>query len=181
MRTSDPYLNWLGMLIGCDRQRFVYSEMVKALHGREFCPKLRMDSNRAGDGLQLRVDFQNEHGPWGSSTNRGPCSFLEFLIGLARRMSFLMYGEGCHHHTEFYFWELIRNLGLNRCTDDMWFQTNGDFFVEDAVYRVNNRMFSKDGSGGLFPLRQYVKDQRSVEIWYQMNAWLMENSEVADL
>ena len=53
--------------------------------------------------------------------------------------------------------------------------------MEDAVNRVNGRMFSRDGSGGLFPLRRFDRDQRSVEIWYQMQAWLMENSDVGDL
>ena len=181
MRTGDPYFDWLCLVVGLNGRHQDYGELLSCLHEQTFMPKLHMDANRGGDGLQLRVDFQKEHGPWGSSTNRGPCSFLEFLIGLARRMSFLMYGEGCHHHTEFYFWELVGNLGLDKCTDGKWYAMNGEFFVEDAVNRVNGRMFSRDGSGGLFPLRRFDRDQRSVEIWYQMQAWLMENSDVGDL
>ena len=139
-----------------------------------------MDANRGNDGLQLRVDFQNEHGAWGSSTNRGPCSYLELLVGLAKRMSFLMHGEE-HSHTEFYFWHLIGNLGLIKCTDDRWHNMNGEFFVDDAIYRINERCFCAGGEGGLFPLRNPERDQRGVEIWYQMQAWLMENSDVGEL
>jgi hypothetical protein len=141
---------------------------------------MAMDTNRGNDGLQLRVDFQNEHGPWGSSTNRGPCSYLELLVGLAKRMSFLMHGEE-NSHTEYYFWRMIRNLDLTRCNDAKWNEMNGEFFVDDAVFRVNERCFCADGSGGLFPLRNYERDQRGVEIWYQMQAWLMENSDVGEL
>ena len=91
-----------------------------------------------------------------------------------------MHGEG-HSHTEFYFWRLICNLGLIKCTDDRWVNMNGEFFVDDAVYRVNERCFCADGDGGLFPLRHYERDQRGIEIWYQMQAWLMENSDVGEL
>lgn len=154
--------------------------MLNCLHEKAFRPKMAMDINRGNDGLQLRVDFQNEHGPWGSSTNRGPCSYLELLIGLAKRMSFLMHGEE-NSYTEYYFWRLIANLDLIKCTDTRWNSMNGEFFVDDAVYRINDRCFCADGSGGLFPLRRYERDQRGVEFWYQMQAWLMENSDVGEL
>lgn len=92
-----------------------------------------------------------------------------------------MYGEGDKTYAEYYFWKLIENLGLNKCTDDKWYTINGDFFVEDAVCRVNDRLFGADGSGGLFPLRKPSRDQRGVEIWYQMQSWLLENSDVGEL
>ena len=180
MRTGDPYYDWLCYLVGGKMSHQGYSRLLMALHEQVFKAKLPMDANRGGDGLQLRVDFQSEHGPWGSSTNRGPCSYLEFLIGLSKRMSFLMYGEG-NSYTEFYFWKIIGNLGLNKCTDDKYDFMNGDFFVEDAVCRVNDRQYAPDGKGGLFPLVHPDRDQRGVEIWYQMQAWLMEMSNVGDL
>ena len=180
MRSGDPYFEWLCILAGAQTTHRGYSELLSYLHEKVFRPKLAMDTNRGNDGLQLRVDFQSEHGPWGSSTNRGPCSYLEFLLGLSKRMSFLMHGEG-NSHTEYYFWRLIVNLGLIKCTDDHWYEMNGEFFVDDAVYRVNERVYSGDGRGGMFPLSRPSRDQRGVEIWYQMQAWLMENSDVGDL
>lgn len=177
--TNDPYFDWLCILIGVNGpgRHQNYRKLVNALHYEEiFQAKLPMDSNRGTDGLQLRVDFMNEHGPWGSATNRGPCSMLEFLVALARRMNFLMYRSNEHKYTEYYFWKIIENIGLDKVNDDKWFSINGQFFVEDAVWRINGRQFSPDGSGGLFPLKYPAQDQRGVEIWYQMNAWLMENS-----
>lgn len=174
--TSDPYFNWLCALIGADGHEMLAS----ALHERAFHPLLEMDSNRGTDGLQLRVEFMNEHGVWGSSSNRGPCTMLEFLVALAKRMSFLTSGEGSHGQTAFYFWKMIGNLRLDRLTDEKWYDINSDFFVEDACYRINERQYEANGNGGLFPLKKPTCDQRRVEIWYQMNAWLMENSNIGD-
>ena len=89
-----------------------------------------------------------------------------------------MNGNAAGHRTGYYFGVLIRNLKLNKLTDENWDILNGDFFVEDAVFRVINRQFDYDGKGGLFPLRHPNEDQRCDEIWYQMHAWLNENSDV---
>lgn len=180
--TSDPYFDWLCILIGVNSNfpKRNYFQLISALHRTEFTPKLAMDQNRGADGLQLRVEFMDEHGPWGSATNRGPCTMLEFLVALAKRMSFLTYGEGNHGQTAYYFWKMMENLGLSKVTDDRWETANGDFFVEDAVWRINQREFMPDGSGGIFPLKRPNGDQRKIEIWYQMNAWLLENSSMGD-
>ena len=179
-RTADPYFDWLCLKIGVDPRnpRRNYTKMVAMLHGINYIPSLALDENRAGDGLQLRVDFMNAHGPYGSSTNRGPCTMLEFLVGLASKMNFLMGAEENWHRTEWYFWRMMRHLGLRQLTDDRWDIAHGEFFVEDACDRVMNRTYDPDGTGGLFPLRQPMKDQTEVEIWSQMHAWLCENSDI---
>lgn len=182
--TNDPYFNWLCIIVGVNGigRRRNYTKLMAALHYEQiFRPKLPMDENRGADGLQMRVDFINEHGPWGSSTNRGPCSMLEFLIALSKRMNFLMYQSNDHRYTEYYFWRILENLGLDKITDDRWDYMNGDFFVEDAVWRINGRQIQSDGSGGLFPLKRPNGDQRVVEIWYQMNNWLLEQTDVGEL
>lgn len=179
-RTGDPYFDWLCMKIGVDNQnpKRNYGQMVKMLHGIDYTPILSMDENRANDGIQLRVEFMNAHGPYGSSTNRGPCTLLEFLVALAMKMNFLMGEEDNQHHTEWYFWRMIRHLGLRKYTDDFWFSCNGEFFVEDAADRVINRKYEANGDGGLFPLRGYYGDQRTIETWQQMQYWLGENSDI---
>jgi hypothetical protein len=148
------------------------------LHGINYIPIMKIDENRGNDGLQLRVDFMNIHGAYGSSTNRGPCTMLEFLVALASKMNFLVGEEDDPRRTEWYFWRLIRNLGLRKLTDENWDLRHGEFFVEDAVDRVLNRHYESDGSGGLFPLNCPFQDQRQVEIWNQMHAWLCENADL---
>lgn len=178
--TTDPYFDWLCILIGIDQRTNGrnYGTLARDLHSIEFRAKLPADKNRGMDGMQLRVDFMQQHGAFGSATNRGPCTMLEFFVALARRMSFLMCGNDSQHHTEYYFWVMMRNLGLIKLTDDKWNYLNGDFFCEEAVWRVLNRQYDPDGNGGIFPLRKYSEDQRSVEFWYQMQAWLGENCEI---
>ena len=178
--TTDPYFDWLCILTGIDYRvpGRNYGKLAQTLHSMEFRAKLPADTNRGMDGMQLRVEFMQLHGPYGSATNRGACTMFEFLIALARRMAFLMYGNSGRHQTEYYFWILLRNLRLTKLTDDHWDYMNGDFYVEDAVYRLQNRLYDRNGNGGLYPLRGRCQDQRNVEIWYQMQSWLSENCEI---
>ena len=175
---SDPYFQWLCRMIDIPARK-PYLKLAKELHGLIFLPQsaVETDANRANDGLQLRVDFMERYGARGSSANRGPCTMLEFLIGLAKRMEFIMDEEGNQLNTSHYFWQMIKNLRLIRMDDERFDSGNGEFFVQEAVDRVLFRTYEKDGSGGLFPLRHPNGDQRTVEIWYQMNQGLVEFSE----
>jgi hypothetical protein len=47
--------------------------------------------------------------------------------------------------------------------------------VNQILTNLVERTYQKNGKGGLFPLKQPAKDQRRVEIWYQMAAYLNEN------
>lgn len=175
MRMSrDPYFDWLCATVE-DREHI---ELLHMLHSIEFKAKNPADSNRGMDGMRLRVEFMDRHGAFGSATNRGPCTMLELFIAIAKNMSFLMYGNSMGHRTAYYFWILMKNLGISKITDDKWHTINGEFFVEDAVHRVVDRQYDKNGKGGLFPLQHPSEDQRGVELWYQMHAWLRENSDL---
>lgn len=170
---KDPYFDWLCTTVN-NRD---YIELAWALHQIKFQAKLPMDKNRGMDGIRLRVDFMERYGELGSSVNRTACTMLELLVSLAKKMSFLMGGNAKNHHTAYYFSILLKNLRLDKLTDDNWFRLNGEFFVEDTIFRVVDRQYDYNGNGGLFPLRHAYEDQREVDIWYQMHAWLTENSD----
>ena len=176
---NDPYFQWLCKKVGIPFRR-QYIRLAEELHTMIFLPgsTIETDANRANDGLKLRVDFMERYGAKGSSSNRGPCSMLEFLIGLSGRMAFIMGEEGNPLHTSYYFWWMIENLRLTKLSDDRFDELNGEFFVQEAVDRVLYRTYEADGSGGLFPLKHSEKDQRTVEIWYQMQEWLLESGDV---
>lgn len=177
-RDTDPYFQWLCKRAGIPRKH-KYLRVAGELHGLLFRPgnAIETDANRANDGLQQRVIFMERYGPQGSSSSRGPCTMLEFLIGLSQRMSFIMGTEDNDLHTEFYFCRLLENLRLGKLTDDRYDELNGDFFVQEAVDRVLFRTYERDGSGGLFPLKRAFEDQRKVEIWYQMQQFLQESDD----
>jgi hypothetical protein len=130
------------------------------------------DDNRASDGRELRHE-------WAAATNaevdsqwlETGCSFLEMLIALSRRCSFEAFDDG--NDSASWFWQLIDNLGFTGYRDGTDFEPEE---VEAIVYRVMWRTYDRDGNGGLFPLRCAKKDQRKVEIWYQLSEYLLQDS-----
>ena len=50
--------------------------------------------------------------------------------------------------------------------------------IDEILNKFIDRTYRASGYGGLFPLRHSKEDQRKVEIWYQMAAYLIENGYV---
>jgi hypothetical protein len=169
---DDAYLTWLYSQIGSvklkNRARS-YWRLARKLYTIEFIWFVPNDDNRVEDGRDLRFMFLEDSGHavdvnW---MDLG-CSFLEMLIGLSRRLSFEAEGE-----PRDWFWHLMDNLELRECNDRApW----PDEHVEDICNRVIFRTYSPDGTGGLFPLQDPKRDQRRVELWYQMSEYLLEHT-----
>ena len=174
-RIEDPYFDWLCGKVWITPYKYRYIEMARILYSIKWRNDgIEMDENRANDGLSLRDEYLKKHdGP----AIYGPCNMFEVLVALAKRMSFIMSNEHEPHLIAKYFWAIITNLGLERCSDDNWISVNGEFRVEEAMNRVLDRTYDANGSGGLFPLQRIRADQRHMEIWYQMQCWLTEHAE----
>lgn len=97
------------------------------------------------------------------------CSMLEMLIALCHRISF----ESDRTAGD-WFWKLMQNLELRDYTDNK-FNRQTEEHIDECLDRVINRTYEPTGRGGLFPLAAAMQDQRNVEIWYQMSAYLLEN------
>lgn len=168
---DDAYLAWLYLQVGARSVREsdpsrTHWRLLRQMHETDFVWLVPNDDNRAADGLELRYEFMDEKAilPDRAWLER-PCSFLEMLIGLARRLAFE--GEGQPH---VWFWHLIDNLDLTRCNDDRrWSPRRVDEIINSVIWRT----YAPSGRGGLFPLRYSHEDQRDVELWYQMNAYLV--------
>jgi hypothetical protein len=93
---------------------------------------------------------------------------LEMLVGLSRRLSIQGGGEPRE-----WFWHLIENLELEEYNDETPIPQRE---VDEVLERVIWRLYKKNGRGGLFPLRRTTDDQRRVELWRQLNAYLLERS-----
>ena len=91
------------------------------------------------------------------------------LIALSDRLAFEAGGS-----TGPWFWKLVENLELKQYTDNIY-EISIEEEVDEVLDRLINRTYERDGSGGLFPLRQDPRDQRKVEILYQMSSYLLEN------
>lgn len=170
---DERYFNWLGRLVGMVSNRQPEQSHIllsEHLFKKAFQDWLPNDDNRARDGIDLRYEFMDETG---TGADREwleiDCSIFEMLVALARRMS---------DHTDWTssqcYWLLITNLELEKYSDDHYNSAFGDA-IDFVLDTLNDRTYERDGRGGLFPLEDAPTDQREVEIWYQMSAYLLEN------
>lgn len=151
--------------------------LLQKLHLREFYSIIPNDDNRARDGAELRNLFSEEVGPSGPlSLPEFECSMLEMLIGLANRLEFETAQSEWEKTSSEWFWILIDNLGFTTCDDAAFSQCNTlDKYIDQTLTIFLDRGYESNGNGGLFPIRNAEKDQRRVEIWYQMNSYVLEN------
>ena len=169
---DDQYLIWLYSqvkVVKTRRSSTTYWDLFRQLFSTEIAWIVPNDDNRAEDGRELRCEWatntQTEVDPNWLSLG---CSFLELLIGLSRRLAFETDTNAAD-----WFWHLINNLGLLGYHDRSKFNPES---VDEITSRVIWRTYERNGNGGLFPLSHTTKDQRRVEIWYQLSEYLLQDS-----
>lgn len=172
------YFHWLCEIININHNEDSYWLLAKALHGKEYYWTVPNDDNRGMDGLHLREKYLDENPcdfEFANLTIEGPCSMLEMLIALAMRADDIMAKPGRRNQTSRWFWEIMDNLGLKKYTDADFVDLYGTLNVNLILEVVLERSYKRNGQGGLFPLKNTKKDQKKVEIWYQMCTYLLEN------
>lgn len=168
MRQVDhEYYEWLVSQIAVPNDK-TYRELFEEMHILEFVWTVPNDNNRIQDGLDLRYEFFTNRPT--RTLDLQSATFLEVLVSLSRRMAFIANGT----ETE-WAWRLIKNLRLNRMSDPL--TTDNSHRIRDILDSVIWRTYSPDGRGGFFPLSHPTLDQTKVEIWYQMNAYVIEMQE----
>lgn len=173
---KNDYFKWLCGLVGVEGPYESYWILLKRLHEAEFYWTVKNDDNRCMDGKDLRdrfVDFLEVPEHYWEDLD-GPCTFLEMLIALAIRWEDTLYEVGQPNRTSVWFYEMLENCGLIKFTDALYFELRGPEEVRYIIDLIMDRRYDKDGKGGLFPLENPKEDQRKVEIWYQMMAYLDE-------
>lgn len=176
---DDAYLSWLYGLVSSvtnTNPQSNHRELLKVLYRSAFDGSLPNDDNRAFEGKELRFEFlqttsyplDDPYGLWFDLD----CSMLEMIIALSRRAA--LQDESGGSPVE-WFWRILHNLEIDGHTDDI-FEVSIMEEVEEIVDRVNNRTYSRNGEGGLFPLRRARQDQRKIELWAQMSAYLLEGT-----
>lgn len=178
------YLAWLTSIATKAKN---YNNLMTCLYFIDFTWFIPHDDNRASDGLALRKKWLSENIDSYDASSKDiiefaeePCSLLEMMVALAIRInSSLLEKDICY-----WFSCMLENIGLSTCTDERCKSDPVEFRLK--VMRTGNRIvkrqYSKFGKGGLFPLnpnkkdrKVEIRDQRKVEIWYQMSFWLEEN------
>lgn len=151
-----------------------YGRLFEILHNIDFEYILERDENRESDGIDLRddfyipdcFDFELEMAFYGRK-----CSVFEMLLALSIRVDDEIIGDPAEEHPEKFFIEMIENLGLGIFRGDRY----RDEYVIEIVQKWMDRKFNKKGGGSPFPMKHDRRDQRKLEIWDQMNAYISEN------
>lgn len=171
-RINNEYFEWLCGLVDLGRfaKNVSYRKLLAHLHIIEFTWFIPYDGNRADDGIQLRRRFCLDRGDMEmQSYLGGPCSVLEMMVALAVRCEeTIMDDAAIGDRTGQWFWGMVHNLGLSRMTD----QKFDKVLVDDVIARFLNREYEPNGNGGLFTVKNYDRDMRTVEIWCQLSWYL---------
>jgi len=175
---SNSYFQWLCETVDINTELSSYYLLAKHLHRRNFYWTVPNDENRGMDGKQLREEFLAEEGL--TSIIAGECTVFEMLIGLARRMNSILNEELDKDRTAEWFWVLMTNCALNNFSDDDFEAMGGKWAFDLIIDGILDRGYRRNGLGGLFPLRHSKKDQRKVEIWYQMSDYILERYYLED-
>lgn len=174
MRTED-YIQWLHDYVGLPNKHRnrSYHQLFDYLHSKDFMWVILRDQARAEDGKELRWEFIRASRASLAPADwlNQPCSALEMMIGVARRLATMT-----EDNIRPWFTQLLYNFGIDSYTDLDFGRAAQLSVLDEKLERLNWRTYASDGSGGLFPLDYPDEDQRHIEMWYQMNRWLIEKS-----
>ncbi|QEQ93922.1 hypothetical protein SEA_KARDASHIAN_57 [Streptomyces phage Kardashian] len=173
---DELYLEWLYKQVADPEQDLTFWKVLTVLFSTEFVWVVPNDENRIADGKALREDFLRKERIRLRQRDRHwielGCSMLELIVGLAGRLE----TEADRGKAHYWFWVLMENIGLS----EEHFNDDCDFTeeeVEDVLEMVIQRYYEPDGRGGFFPLRNPIGDQREIELWYQLNEYVLEQSQ----
>lgn len=173
------YFDWVYELV-CGKwepRNLSFRYLLQFLYDTDFLPDNEMDENRAVDGTNLRGRFMDEHPDIpGNNVNialRGKeCSMLEMMVALALRCEEqIMEDPNAGYRAGQWFWNMVVSLGLAAMDDNRFHRSRAEFVME----RFRRRDYQPNGAGGLFTLQNPKEDMRTLDIWYQMMAYINEN------
>lgn len=167
---SHQYLAWLVDQIAVPDDGHTYNAAMNMMYTQPFPWIVGNDENRVADGRDLRIEYiqlleDKGKGIW---IEDHPITLLEVLVALSRRIGFLV-----EQDPRDWAWHFIRVLKLDRYDENISGTVLGQ--MQHTMERLVWRTYEPDGSGGFFPLRHPKGDQRKVEIWDQMTAYINEN------
>lgn len=170
----DVYFNWLYdqlFKIRNIESYQSYTTMCRVMHQVVFKSLVHYDSNRIAVAADFRNQYVQQFQPTGlvlANLLRPDATVLEVLYGLARQADDMI-----PLMVPTWFEIFYTHLGLKKYNDE-YCLTRPTQQMTRIVNRFNNRDYRYDGTGGIFPLRHAQTDQREVELWYQMGAYMTE-------
>lgn len=172
---DELYLKWLYTQVANARLKNpsrTFWNVMRQMYTTEFIWTVGNDDNRIGDAKELRYEFldANPHVSPDENWMDEGASWLEVLIALSRRLSFADERASSAQ----WFWQMLGNVGID--FPDSEYLKDAPVTVALKLQMLNDRTYDSHGNGGLFPLERTDVDQRKVELWYQMQYYLIERS-----
>ena len=150
----EAYRNYLLSLVlpGGGRPDSTALFLFRALDEVPFRAVHRMDDNRIADAMDIRRDWTN--------ADLGPVTLLEIVVELSLYMAYAR--EKLVPESDPWRWltEMVGNAGIR---EGMSFRE-----IVDAGERIVRNEVS------LFPLDGFGEDARDMELWMQLNRYLVE-------
>ena len=186
----DDYVYYLYRIVqnGGENHRKLCVELFK---NRFFITRSapKRDIDREKDGLELRKEWSYETHKLDNIIQDEypcayvdyemrpiPCTMLEMIIGISKRMSEQLMDEDGEDKTAQYFWEIMENLGLTCMDDDNfgWETGLAQKKIAKTCEILCKRQYNPDGTGGgMFPMPGvFGINQKKMEIWYQMQDYI---------
>lgn len=167
------YFAWLADQVGVSKRELFreesYGYLLRYLFDRSFYAVVDRDNLRSFDGERLRDSYQNTTGR--PSPPLRDCTVLEMLVALSKKIEReIMYDYVVGDRKAEWFWMMLRNLGLLGYDNRHW----NEHAAETIVNRFLDREYEPDGTGGLFPRQNPDRDQREMEIWWQMQGYMLD-------
>lgn len=172
------YFKWLLDFVCSPRQKSSYSIMLNDLFEKEFIWLVEYDENLANHGLRLREDFYNSSETVAKMVDLygeidDNCSVLEMLVSLSISCETTIMSDGEHDRTKKWFWIMIRNLKLD-IYDNMSYD-EGE--VNDILDIFLLRKYDNYGNGNIFKFEKPSANLPKIDIWMQLNQFLIERFE----
>jgi hypothetical protein len=170
---DELYFDWLYRQVADPEQDLTFWNVLRVLYKTPFAWHVPNDENRVADAKALRERFIDTQGIRLHREDRDwadmGCSMLEVIVALAERLEF----EADKGRAHYWFWVLMDNIGLSGY-DDSHFDEEVKEHVQEVLEMVIQRYYEPNGHGGFFPLERPYQDQREVELWYQLSAYVLE-------
>lgn len=179
--SSEPvngYFDWLCSLVLTDKRMYDdYSMLMRELFSHQFVSSVKMDENRAIDGVNLRYAYIKEAPndfKFPREFLRTSSTLLEMMIALAIRMeSDVMADSDAGNRVPFWFSCMIESLGLVQMTNDNY----NERYVKRTLLKLDARSYKPNGRGGLFYIPNTREDLTKVDYWFQAMWYLVKYEE----
>lgn len=148
-----------------------YHKLCEFLDTIPYRWSIDLDENRMLDAMTLREEYIDLHGGRGRAFVNGEVSVFEVLVALSIRMEHICY-DSEDDKTGERFIEMIHNLAIQ--FNNLRWNDEVQKTVEERVRVWLDREFDRFGYGSPFPNKRAKEDQRKVELWYQMNKYIVD-------